>query len=479
MQPRLAVFALTISAAISIAAAAPAQERLPPTAPDAAREADVGKQYLLPPAMPAPPQALVPARPANAAAHREPWTLEMLLNAAMQNNPTLRQAQAHVSAEMGKALEAGLYPNPLLQYSGELIGVPNELRERTPGEFQGGIVQQEIVTGGKLALSRQKYIQRARISEHLAMAQQFKVLNDVRMRFYQALARSELLAIQQELLKVAEDRALTARELYNAGQARRTQVRMADIELQRARLEVLAASNEYQQRLLEMTSVAGINQNCGRVAGQLELAEKPISYEAALGRLWTESPQLAAARAKLIADQITVRREEAQWVPNLTFSGGTGYDFENSAGVSMAGLQFDVPAFDRNQGTVRQAQSDLMRQRNEVARVEWQLRMKLAEVYQRYLTAHQHLVQYEQVILPEARLAYREMLESYQANRAEWPEVLDAQSEYFRARQQYIRQLELYRVNEVLIHGFLLHDGLEAAPNPTPQGHIDSVPKPR
>ena len=409
----------------------------------------------------------------------EPLAIEALLSLAMQNNPTLRQAQTHVSAELGKALEAGLYPNPLLRYSGELIGLPNAAGVRTPGEFQGGMVQQEVITGGKLALSRQKYMQRARISEHLAVAQQFKVLNDVRIHFYRTLARDEVLRIQRELLKVAEDRAVTAREMYNQGQARRPQVRLADIDLQRSRLDVLSAENEYAQRFQELTSVVGINLNGGRVAGQLETSDGPMTFDAALRHLWTESPQLAAARAKLVADQITVRREQAQWVPNLKFSGGSGYDFSSGNGVSMAGFQFDVPVFDRNQGTVRQAQADLVRQQNEIARVEWQLRMQLADVYQRYITAYQHATEYRRVILPKARAAYRELLESYKVNRVEWPDVLAAQHEYFDAQREYIQFLESFRINEVLLFGFLLQDGLQAAPGPTPPGHIDSVPKPR
>jgi outer membrane protein, heavy metal efflux system len=299
------------------------------------------------------------------------------------------------------------------------------------------------------------------------------------MHFYRTLARRELLQVQRELLKVAEDRSLTVREMYNEGQARRPQVRLADIALQRSRLDVMSAENEYSQRFRELTSVIGVDLNGGRVEGQLATTDQPMPFDAVLRRLWTESPQLAAARAKLVADQVTVRREEVQWIPNLTFSGGTGYDFENRSGVSMAGMQFNVPIFDRNQGTVRQAESDLTRQRNEVARVEWDLRMKLAEVYQRYLTAYQHLVEYQRVILPEARAAYRELLESYRANRVEWPDVLDAQHEYFDSQREYIQYLESFRVNEVLIFGFLLHDGLGAAPGPTPPGHIDSVPKPR
>jgi len=463
------------------AAYATAQEPLPAPIADGTPYR-IGREYVPPPAMPAPPAAMsqleqLPSVGDSPSPAR--LDLDSLLNLALQNNPTLQQARAHVSAEFGKALEAGLYPNPVMRYTGELIGMPNAAGVRTPGEFQGGVVEQEVVTSGKLRLSREKYMQRARISEHLVVAQEFKVLNDVRMHFYRALAQAEILRIQRELLKVAEDGALTARELYQEGQARRPQVRQADIALQRARLDVLTTENEYAQRFQQLTSLAGLNLDRGELAGQLAICESPIRFDDALRRLWTESPELAAARAMFVADQITVRREEAQWVPNLKFSGGTGYSFSESAGVSVAGMQFDVPIFDRNQGTVRQAQADLVRQRNEVSRVEWQLRLKLAEAYQRYITAYQHATTYQNVILPEARAAYRELLESYQANRVEWPDVLDAQREYFDAQRESIHYLETYRVNEVLVFGFLLHGGLEAAPGPTPPGHIDSVPKPR
>ena len=472
----------TIAIVIALCAAgALAQEPLPTPLADPTPYR-VGHEYLPPPPMPAPPAAMhkLEQLPAVAGAPTcESYDLQALLAMAMQNNPTLQQARTHISAEFGKALEAGLYPNPMLRYTGELIGMPNAAGQSTAGEFQGGIVQQEVITGGKLRLSRKKYMARARISEHLAVAQEFKVLNDVRIHYYQALALAEMLRVQRELLKVAEDRALTAREMYNEGQARRPEVRQADIALQRARLDVLTLENEYAQRFNELTSLVGINVERGQLAGELAINESPVSFEAALRRLWAESPELAAARTKYVADQITVRREEVQWVPNLRFSGGTGYTFSESAGVSVAGLEFDVPVFDRNQGTVRQAQADLLRQRNEVARVEWHLRMQLAATYQNYITAYQHAIAYQNVILPEARAAYRELLESYQANRVEWPDVLDAQREYFDAQRERIHFLETYRVNEVLIYGFLLHKGLEAAPNPTPPGHIDSVPKPR
>jgi hypothetical protein len=116
------------------------------------------------------------------------YSLDDVLDLAANNNPTLRQARLHISAELGKALEAGLYPNPILSYEAEQIFVDAPGDVDSPGEFQGAIVQQRIVTAGKRELSREKYLRRARVSEHQAMAQQFRVCNEVRIHFYRALA---------------------------------------------------------------------------------------------------------------------------------------------------------------------------------------------------------------------------------------------------------------------------------------------------
>src|SRR5262249_48598826 len=102
---------------------------------------------------------------------------------ALRGNPTLAQAAAAIDASRGQALQAGLYPNPTIGYAADQIGIAG-----TAGELQGGFVQQTIVTAGKLRLSRAKYNQEAYEAELLAIAQQHRVLNGVRMRFYELLA---------------------------------------------------------------------------------------------------------------------------------------------------------------------------------------------------------------------------------------------------------------------------------------------------
>ncbi|WP_146574661.1 TolC family protein [Botrimarina hoheduenensis] len=449
----------------------------PPRAPIPPRAAKV---FTAAPAIPTVPDPeLQIDTPPDGGVAESGYTLDVLLRLAGRNNPTLRQAQLHISAELGKAQQAGLYPNPIFSYEAEQIGVDVEGNKDSPGEFQGGVLEQRFVTAGKLRLSREKYLRRAHVSEHLATVQQFRVCNDVRLHFYRALAAGETLAIRRELLKSSEDAAVTAQEAYNMGQSRRPEVRRANITLQRARLSVMRAENAQRESFRRLTALVGVALTEGAVEGSLAPEREPTSFDSELGRLLAESPEVAAARAKLAVDRATVERERVEWVPDLVARGGAGYNFEAGETVAVAGLSLELPIYDRNQGTIRQARADYARQQQELRRIELGLRNRLAMTYERYLSSLQHVYEYERVILPESKAAYAELLESYKRDRVDWPDVLMAQHDYFDAKLMQVDNLLEARTHEVLIAGYLLHDGLMAAGGPTPPGHINATPKPR
>lgn len=465
----------TVAIAIAIVGASclrlPAQESVPMQSP-------AGHRYSDPPPIPVddPLAAAIDdtERPAGPSLE-----LEAVLSLASQNNPTLFQSRLQVSAELAKALQAGLYPNPVVSYEAEQIGLDIEGNTDSPGEFQGGVIEQRFVTGGKLRLSREKYLRRAHVSEHLVMAQRFRVCNDVRMHFYRAVAASDRLAIQRELLKTAEDGAVSAQEAYNMGQARRPDVRRANVSLQRARLDVLRAENEQREAYRSLSAIVGVEIAPSELVGELAPKCEPPTFETVLNRLLSESPELAAARAKLAVDRATIERERVEWVPDIVARGGAGYNFEAKETTAVAGVSLEFPLYDRNQGTIRQARSDYARQQYEIQRVELELKNRLAATYSAYATALQHAYEYERVILPESKAAYGELLQSYKENRVDWRDVLEAQHDYFDARLTQIDNLVEARNHEVLVFGYLLHGGLTAAQGPTPPGHIDATPKPR
>jgi len=173
----------------------------------------------------APPSPTPPTSPAPSPTTPSPRTLSLadLERMALLGNPTLAQAAATVAASRGKALQAGLYPNPTIGYAGEQIGIAG-----TAGELQGGFVQQTIVTAGKLRLSRAKYNQEAREAELLVMAQQYRVLNGVRIHFYELLALERTINLHRELLANANESLRTYKEMANTGQANRADVLLAE-----------------------------------------------------------------------------------------------------------------------------------------------------------------------------------------------------------------------------------------------------------
>lgn len=404
----------------------------------------------------------------------EPMTLATLESLACSFNPTLAQAAAQVQATFGKAIQAGLYPNPRLSYVQEQIDVAD-----TPGEFVGGTVQQEIVTAHKLKLSREKYNERTNVAQWMAMAQEYRVLNDVRVHFFRTLGRQQIVDVHAELLKNAEDHLLTTREKFNVGQANQADVHQANVNLQEARLALLMARNAHEESWHTLAALVGIDCPPAPLEGSLDAGECAHDWESALARITSESPEIQAAYAKLRADQITVQRERVEPIPNVFVRGGAGRNYEANETVGVLEVNLEVPLFDRNQGTIRQAEADLMRQQSEVRRTELRLKRMLATQFRRYSTAQQHSENFQQVILPEARKAYELLLDGYKQNRTAWSDVLAAEQKYFLLRETYMNHLIALREADVLINGYLLHGGLDTPMGVNPPGHLDAVPKPR
>jgi cobalt-zinc-cadmium efflux system outer membrane protein len=402
-------------------------------------------------------------------------TMADLEQMALQGNPTLAQAAVAVDASRGKALQAGLYPNPTIGYRGENIGI-----EGSAGEFQGGFVQQTIVTAGKLRLSRAKYNQEACEAELLALAQQFRVLNGVRLRFWELVALQRIIELNQSMVANAEEALRTTREMLNTGQANRADVLLTEVRLNDAQIALLTVQNQYPALWQHLAALVGSpHLPPGPLAGQLDQFGPPLDWHKSLDRLLAESPELQAAQAHVARDQITVQREKVQPIPDIQLQGAAGYSFETRNAVATAQVGVKLPLFNRNQGTIQEAHADLARSQAEVVRVELSLRQRLADAFNRYLTARQTAELYRDGIVPKAAEAYELQRDMYQMRRTPWREVVMLQRNLVEVQVKYTRSLlELHKA-EVEICGLLLVDGLTTPPAPLSGGHLEANPNPR
>lgn len=443
----------------------------------------------LPPALPEPMAAPTSPRPPDpAVAALGLGDFERL---AMERNPTLRQASAQFDAARSRSFQAGLYPNPIIGYQSEQIGAPGAevptaggiiARGRpSPGELQGGFIQQEIVTGGKLRLSRAKFAEEAATARWQAEAQRLRVLNGVRVAYFEVVAAQRLVQVEHELVQINEDAVRTTEQLVNVGQANEPDLLQAKVESHRARVALRNAENRYRRDWQILIALVGMPElRPASLDGRpLEAEAAPLDFDAMLANLLRCSPEIQAAQAEIRRDQLMVRRERAEPIPNITVQAVVGRNYE--VDTTTAGVQASIPlpVWNRNQGTIREAMADLSRAHAELERVALSLRQRLADAFARYQDAQQSVQDYRAESLPLARRAFAVQSENFRQRRAAWPQVLVARRTLVALDKEYVQSLLELRRAEVEIGGMLLIDGLTSPIGPTGQGHIESTPQPR
>ena len=108
-------------------------------------------------------------------------TLGDLENLALGNNPTLSQAQAAVTGQEGVVHQAGLYPNPQVGYINSSASNPSVKQSN------GAFFAQEFVTANKLGLAQLAASEELRRFQWDNEAQRIRVLNDLKIRYYEVL----------------------------------------------------------------------------------------------------------------------------------------------------------------------------------------------------------------------------------------------------------------------------------------------------
>src|SRR6266704_583063 len=368
-------------------------------------------------------------------------TLEQAQKIASESNPTLRQAEAEIRAARARQQQSGLYPNPTAGYTGD------EIRGGSVGGGkQGFFVQQTVVLGGKLGLSRAVFGKDVKLAEIEAEEQKIRVQSAVKMAFLRVLAAHELLE--------------------------------AEVEAQRMRMASRMQENTLREEWRSLAAVVGKpDLPLATVAGDLEKGWPELNEEQTVEAIAKESPAVRIADTAEARAQSALARAKREPVPDLQVRGGMEYNHETLGSVpfvkgweGIAEIAVQVPIFNRNQGNVTAARADIDHAGQEKKRIALTLRERAASVVDQYANARLMAVEYRDEMLPRAKKAYGLMVERYGQMLAAYPRVLDAQRKLFELQIEYIAALEGVWTNGIALEGFLLTDGLEAPARP---GEVD------
>ena len=393
-----------------------------------------------------------------------PLTLAELEQRALARNPTLVQADARVSAETERAMQAGRWSNPSMGYTAEEVSNSETIR----GGEHGVFFEQVIPTSGRLGASRTVFERRAAEAAAEREAQRQRVVNDVRTTYYEVLIATRRVEVRQDLARLAEEAVGVSRRLANVGAADRPDLLAAEIEAERARLAAVEATYVERRAWQRLTQVVGDPElEPQPLAGDPEQGVPEIEYETVLASLLRDSVELRAARAGMRRAEAQVDRAQVEVKPDIIVRAGPRYNRELlDPGPTPVGLEFfvdvgvSVPLWNRNRGGIAAAGAELREATAEAARVELELRDRLSVVFERYATSSARLRSYRDVIIPRAAESHQLFLDRYQEMAAAYPQVLIAQRTLFEVTEEYLDVLgECWR-SAILLDGQLLTDGL-------------------
>jgi len=402
--------------------------------------------------------------------------LEELEQMALANNPTAAQVQANLRVAAGLARQAGLYPNPTVGYYGD------EIRGGyTGGGKQGGFVSQTIVLGGKLRAARRVAELEANEIETRGQIQRLRIVNNVRLAFYEVLAAQRLVEVRQSLAKLAADATQTSLQLGNVGQADRPDILQAEVEQQQAIIGVRIAQQNLQASWRMLAAVAGKpDLPVGRLEGDLE-AIPDLNYEEWVATTLRESPEVKLAQQGVERAEASLVQARKAPIPDLQVTGILAQSYEpleitprptGLQGGAQIGVQ--LPIFNRNQGQIAAARGEVESEKQELVRVRLQLQRDLAGIFRDYESARATAQQYKTEMLPRAEQAYRLYKTNYQKMAAAYPQVLISQRTLFQLEAAYIQALESAWQTSLVIRGFGLMDGL-SEPTGAPVAGVPSA----
>ena len=331
-------------------------------------------------------------------------SLGELQQIALQNSPALRVAAADVREACGLAVQAGLYPNPIVGYEGDSLGTA-----RTAG-YNGLMVTQEFVTAGKLDLAQTAAMMKVRAAEQQLRKARIALASDVRRGYFAVLIAQERVKYARAIAHLADEVYAAQVDLVAAGEAAAYEPLQLRVFAAQARNDIVKAENDLSAAWRSLAATLGMPQMAYRPPiGSAEMPPPGIDYDQASGILLSRHSDLAAAQALITRACYNVRLQEAMPIPNLTVYTALQHDDTTTLNDFAANVQvgLPLPIFDRNQGNIAAAHAQLGRSHQDLADTRNQLLGDLAQAYNRFATNRTIAENFRTQILPDQVRVYR------------------------------------------------------------------------
>lgn len=370
-------------------------------------------------------------------AEEAPLRLSEALARAAGRNPGLLPHAYDERAADARLEQAGLRPNPTLEFEAENFagtGVRQGVRS-----LEATVQASQTIERGGKREKRMAVASRERTTAAKEYAvRRNEVLAATAVAFVQTLVAQQRVILAEEPLKLAREIATAAEERVRAGAA-------SPVESARARAAIATAQGElaraHSDRAAARARLAatwgGALTEVSVVAGALTLPDA-LPAESVLFDKLGGHPRLAWQEAVIASRRAALDWEKGQTAQDITVGGGLRFFREGSDAGLVAGVSVPLPTRNRNQGNIRAARENLAGAEQTVHAIEAELRVELSAAWLEVSAAHAAVQNLRRDALPATTEAHAVVRRAYVEGQLPMIDVLDAQRALMSLRRELL-----------------------------------------
>lgn len=372
--------------------------------------------------------------------------LEEAIDLALKYSPRVQGAQADYHAAIGQRRQAGMFPNPSIGFEAENVAGTNAYNGIDNGELTVGL-NQLVPIGGK----RPARIQAAEHGQHAArygqLVAQLDLVRDVKTAFADAVAAQEQADIMQQQEKLARNVFATVDKRVTAAAEPLVQRSKARIALANAELIAQRAKGQKDASLKVLATLWNDVQMPTSLKTGTFYEIKAFKLDSDLQQALRNAPDYKQQSLGINQAQSLLTLEQANAIPDPTFSLGVRELRASNDQALVAGVSFPLPVLNLNQGNIETARQQLRKAETDRQKTLLARQADFARYMQSLQNAYLTAKRIKADILPQAQEAFRQAQRGYEAGKFAYLEVLDAQRTLTDTRIAYIQALRDYHVN--------------------------------
>ena len=388
--------------------------------------------------------------------------MEDLIGIAAQRSRELLAARQNLIIGQGRIVQAGLRPNPSINF--------DSTTDHSFGAEGEGVYGVSYLHPIELGGKRSKRLEVARLNLEQARAEvtfrERQLEAEIKSQYAEALAAVENLRAVEQLSQLSTQTLQVTQVRLDRGDVSRLDVNLVRVEVNRLVVQQLQFQNRARAALLSLRTLTGMDATQAfKLRGELQAPPVELTQGEAEQLALETRQDLKAAQLAEEAVAADIRLARAQAVPDVTpffgyrretsvFGANALARVFNSNGLIPGGRLSDrdkfwsfgvsvqLPFFNRNQGAVQEAGGRVAQARQNREFAELVVKRDVAVAFNRYQAARQAVELFQTEILPLGRENLQTIRTAYSLGDQPIFEVINEQRRLVESQNGYIDALK-------------------------------------